>query len=450
MRTSPALVLVDLAAGTAAAIAGPAVWALFDLSYDPRSALVVWLAAFPVAWVVALWLVGAHEPAMKDVGLRATRLTIHALLLVGVLLFLAFFVRPFFVPRGSSLLGLALAAPVTLLLRGSYAGRARHRRAAVIVLGVDAAAQRAARAIAESASGLRVAAFLAGGHPPPAVRDAPVVPFERGLWNTVRGTGAEVILVGQTRGLSSEIISELARCYEHEVEAVPATSYYEDLTGRVMADALEADWYADLPTRTRGLYPLVKRAIDVVGAVVLIVVLSPVMALVAVAIVIGSGRPILLRQTRVGRRGRPFTLHKFRSMEVEAELAGRPLWAADRDARVTRVGRVLRERRLDELPQLWDVVRGTMSLIGPRPERPEFSEQLASRLPLYAARALVRPGMTGWAQVRYPYARTVEESLAKLEYDLYYVRHFGLLLDLTIAVRTVFLLLGLGGPARAA
>lgn len=444
--------MIDLVAGIAAAVAGPTVWGAFDMSYDPRGGLVVWLVTFPVVWVIALWLVGAHEPARSHPGASAARLVGQAVLLVGVILALIFFFRPFFVPRGSSLVGLAFVAPLTLLTRSAYSRRVgRLRRGAAVVLGTDVASLRLADELNHSTVGLRIAAFLAPTGPMHAVSpDAPVLDLDHGIWNAVRETSAEVILVGRTRGLPSEVLADLARCYEHEVEAIPATAYYEDLTGRVMAGALEADWYADLPTRTRGLYPLVKRAVDILGASLLLVLLSPLMAVVAVVIAVDSGTPMFLRQTRVGAKGRPFSLHKFRSMEPGAEAEGRPVWAADRDARVTRVGRTLRQRRLDELPQLWDVLRGTMSLIGPRPERPEFAERLASELPLYSARALVRPGLTGWAQVRYPYARTIEENLAKLEYDLYYVRHLGPFLDLTIAVRTVFLLLGLGGPARGA
>jgi lipopolysaccharide/colanic/teichoic acid biosynthesis glycosyltransferase len=169
------------------------------------------------------------------------------------------------------------------------------------------------------------------------------------------------------------------------------------------------------------------------------------MAIVASIVLIASGRPVLLRQIRVGQRGRPFVIHKFRTMQPDAESAGQPIWAIPNDPRVTRVGRLLRSSRLDELPQLWDVLRGSMSLIGPRPERPEFADRLSAELPLYRARTLVRPGITGWAQVRYRYAGSVADNLTKLEYDLYYVRHAGPLLDATIAFRTVGVVIRLRG-----
>src|SRR5439155_1095193 len=205
---------------------------------------------------------------------------------------------------------------------------------------------------------------------------------------------------------------------------------------RVLVSALEADWYAELPTGAHGLYMIAKRAFDLVFAVAVGVIAVPLMAVIAMAISVESRGPVLLRQVRVGLRGRPFVIHKFRSMRVDAEAEGQPRWASENDDRVTPVGRFLRRSRLDELPQLWDVLRGKMSIVGPRPERPEFVEQLARELPLYRARALVPPGITGWAQIQFPYAGSLEENLAKLEYDLYYIRHLGPLLDLRILLRT--------------
>ena len=241
------------------------------------------------------------------------------------------------------------------------------------------------------------------------------------------------------------ILGELVRCFDHGIEAVPATAVYEEITGRVLAAALEADWYADLPTHTRGVYMGLKRLIDIaIGSVVLVAAI-PVMAMVALAVWLGSGPPVLLRQTRLGRRGRPFVIHKFRTMERHAEADGTPVWASINDARITPVGRFLRRSRLDELPQLIDVLRGSMSLIGPRPERPEFIERLSAELPLYRARTLVRPGITGWAQVEYHYAGSIADNLTKLEYDLFYLRHIGPLIDFNIALRTVSIVLGLRG-----
>jgi lipopolysaccharide/colanic/teichoic acid biosynthesis glycosyltransferase len=259
------------------------------------------------------------------------------------------------------------------------------------------------------------------------------------IWETVHHLDVDLLVVGHSRGVPQQILADLARCYENGVETIPATTIYEQLEGRVMASALEADWYAELPTGTRGSYMIAKRAFDIVISLLFGILTLPLMTAIALAIWRESGRPIVLRQVRVGLRGEQFVIHKFRSMRHDAEAEGLARWASLGDDRVTRVGRLLRRMRLDELPQLWDVLRGEMSVIGPRPERPEFVEQLARELPLYRARALVRPGITGWAQVQYPYAGTLEESLAKLEYDLFYIRHLGPQLDARIILRTALI-----------
>jgi lipopolysaccharide/colanic/teichoic acid biosynthesis glycosyltransferase len=175
-----------------------------------------------------------------------------------------------------------------------------------------------------------------------------------------------------------------------------------------------------------------------------LVVAGPVMAMTAVAVWLESGFPVLYRQERVGANGRVFTLHKFRSMSADAER-GTPVWARAVDERVTRVGRAIRRLRIDELPQLWNVLRGDMSLVGPRPERPFFVAQLTARYPFYEHRHTVKPGITGWAQVKYRYGASIEDALEKLRYDMYYVKHISVLFDLTILFDTVKVVLSAKG-----
>jgi lipopolysaccharide/colanic/teichoic acid biosynthesis glycosyltransferase len=210
------------------------------------------------------------------------------------------------------------------------------------------------------------------------------------------------------------------------LDSIPADSAATDGTG---------DWQPASGTRGR-LDAAVQRAADIVLSLTLLVFTLPLMLLTAVLIRLDSPGPVLYRQERVGLHGRPFTLLKFRSMRTDAEARG-PVWAAQSDPRVTRVGAFIRLVRIDELPQLLNVLRGQMSFIGPRPERPHFVAQLEQALPFYRDRALVKPGLTGWAQVNYPYGASVEDARAKLSYDLYYVKHRSLLLDLLILVATV-------------
>jgi exopolysaccharide biosynthesis polyprenyl glycosylphosphotransferase len=181
----------------------------------------------------------------------------------------------------------------------------------------------------------------------------------------------------------------------------------------------------------------VKRAFDLVISLVLLVLLAPLMALTALMIRLDSPGPVLYRQQRVGHLGEPFTLFKFRSMVVDAEADGTPRWAQKRDPRITRVGAFIRATRIDELPQLINVIRGDMSLVGPRPERPYFVEHLSRAIPFYWQRNTVKPGLTGWAQVNLPYAASIEDAREKLVYDLHYIKHHSLRLDLLILILTI-------------
>ncbi|MBV9956779.1 MAG: exopolysaccharide biosynthesis polyprenyl glycosylphosphotransferase, partial [Acidobacteria bacterium] len=174
------------------------------------------------------------------------------------------------------------------------------------------------------------------------------------------------------------------------------------------------------------------RAVALVGAILSL----PLVIITALLIKLESKGPVLYRQERVGRNGRPFTLMKFRSMRVDAEKNG-PVWAQDRDDRTTRVGRIIRRIRVDEIPQFWNILRGEMNFVGPRPERPHFIRQLAEEIPYYEQRHLIAPGLTGWAQIKYPYGASVEDARQKLQYDLYYIKNQSLLLDAAILFETI-------------
>jgi exopolysaccharide biosynthesis polyprenyl glycosylphosphotransferase len=176
--------------------------------------------------------------------------------------------------------------------------------------------------------------------------------------------------------------------------------------------------------------------LDVVISALVLVVLSPLLLLIALAIVLESGTPVLFRQERVGLHGRTFSILKFRSMKNDAEEGG-AVWATHGDARITRVGKILRRYRLDELPQMVNILRGDMSVVGPRPERPEFVGMLGEQIPFYHERHTVRPGLTGWAQIKYQYGSSVEDAKTKLEYELFYIKHLSLFLDLLIVFQTV-------------
>jgi exopolysaccharide biosynthesis polyprenyl glycosylphosphotransferase len=216
----------------------------------------------------------------------------------------------------------------------------------------------------------------------------------------------------------------------------------------VPIESLKASWliYGN-GFRQSWLRNVVKRCFDVCVVAIMLPIALPIMAAMAALIAIDGGAPIIYRQERVGRHGHKFTLLKFRSMTKDAEKDGRPSWASVNDSRITAVGRFMRHTRIDELPQLINVLRGEMSFVGPRPERPAFVDTLSEKIPFYAVRHSVKPGLTGWAQVRYTYGGNLEESVKKLEYDLFYVKNHSLLLDLLILIKTVRVVL-LGEGAR--
>jgi exopolysaccharide biosynthesis polyprenyl glycosylphosphotransferase len=215
-------------------------------------------------------------------------------------------------------------------------------------------------------------------------------------------------------------------------------AFQEQHLGRMQLDTLTIDnlLFAS-GFATGALSRGVKRLWDILFSVIMLLLMSPLMIMTAVAVKLDSPGPVLYRQQRIGQFGRAFTLLKFRSMRVDAESGGAPRWAQKQDPRVTKVGAFIRATRIDELPQLVNVILGHMSLVGPRPERPHFVEQLSRAIPFYRERDYVKPGVTGWAQVNFPYGASVEDAREKLTYDLYYVKHRSLFLDLRILLATV-------------
>lgn len=241
-----------------------------------------------------------------------------------------------------------------------------------------------------------------------------------------------------------EPVAELQRVLVPALGCLPlgcrvrsAADFCEDVFRAVPVEHVSADWLLSRGFDSSDhLAEVLKRGSDIALALLALAAGLPIMAAVALLVRLGGDGPVLYRQWRVGRYGRPFLMLKFRSMRPGAEH-GQAVWAQKGDARPTRIGRFLRLTRLDELPQLVNILRGEMSFVGPRPERPEFTEQLEKVLPFYGWRHLVRPGLTGWAQIHYPYGASVEDARRKLEFDLYYLRHYSLLGDLGIVLRTV-------------
>lgn len=248
----------------------------------------------------------------------------------------------------------------------------------------------------------------------------------------------EIIVAVRERRGGVLPLRELLDCKLCGVRVLDLSSFFERVQGQVPVDSLRASWliYGD-GFRQGWARTLVKRCFDLCAAFVLLVAALPIMLVTALLILVEDGAPVFYRQERVGLGGRVFKVIKFRSMRRDAEKDGKPRWASSNDDRVTRVGRVIRKLRIDELPQLLNVIVGEMSLVGPRPERPFFVEQLAREIPFYSVRHCVKPGVTGWAQVRYQYGSSVDDAVQKLQYDLYYVKNHTLVLDVLVLFETV-------------
>lgn len=269
-----------------------------------------------------------------------------------------------------------------------------------------------------------------GGRTLPVIMAASLVPY-------VKQHRITRILVA-TADLGSALpVDALLHCKAEGYQVEDGHTFYERLMGRISIADLSPQWliFSDGFTRSASARAI-KRTVDVVAATCLLVLTAPLCALVALAIKLEDRGPVLYQQARVGQGGAIFTLRKFRSMGVNAEADTGPKWAEYDDPRVTRVGRWIRALRIDEIPQAWNALRGDMSFVGPRPERPEFVATLCQQIPFYKYRHAVRPGITGWAQVHLPYAATVDDSREKLEHDLYYLKNFSLLMDLYILFRT--------------
>jgi lipopolysaccharide/colanic/teichoic acid biosynthesis glycosyltransferase len=276
-----------------------------------------------------------------------------------------------------------------------------------------------------------------------AMADPVRAPGQEGLLEIARRLRVDVLVVALEDRRQTLPTEELLRCRLGGIDVREREEIFEQITGRIAVAAMRPSYLIfNEGFRRQPWAALMKRLVDMVMALTIFLLTWPVMILTALAVKLDSAGPALFRQERIGQDGRPFTLMKFRSMRADAEKATGAVWASEDDPRITRVGRFIRKTRLDELPQLFNVMRGQMSLVGPRPERDPFVRELAERIPYYHQRHTVKPGLTGWAQINYPYGNTMEDALHKLQYDLFYIKNHSVLFDLSIlfsTIRTVLL-----------
>lgn len=309
----------------------------------------------------------------------------------------------------------------------------------VLVLGTGRQAQMIAD-LEPHQGGFRVVGYIPVNEQETNIPNYRWLKHERRLMDIVLAYEVDEIVVAPDDRRLRLPVDEILDCKMSGTMVLDLLSFFEKETSRIKLDVLHPSWifFSD-GFRLSGFANSSKRILDLFVSGLILLLAWPLMLLVALAILIesrGKG-PILFHQVRVGRNGRTFRVHKFRSMRTDAEADGVARWATKNDSRITRVGAFIRKTRLDELPQVFNVLLGEMSLVGPRPERPEFVEQLEKEIPFYAERHRVKPGLTGWAQLSYPYGATMEDARNKLEFDLYYVKNASAFLDLIILLETV-------------
>jgi sugar transferase (PEP-CTERM system associated) len=378
---------------------------------------------------------------------------VQALGLAWVALAIAFYVLPqLMMGRGVSVIALPLALAVMVGWRLAIHWLLGHPQLGerILIVGSGELAIDVARETLERPdAGFRIVGFV--DDDPALVGKSLINPRVVGLTSElatlVRRENIDriVVAIGDRRGqFPTQQLLQLSLSGNVSIEE--GASFYERLTGRVSLDMVRPSWLIFSGRGRRAPMNLIARSMmHRVAALIGALLSLPIAILTAILIKLDSRGPVLYRQERVGQNGRPFVLVKFRSMRIDAEKDG-PVWAKSEDDRTTRVGRLIRKLRVDEIPQFWNILRGDMNFVGPRPERPHFVAQLAQEIPFYEQRHLIAPGLTGWAQIKYPYAASIEDARQKLEYDLFYVKNQGLVLDAAILFETIkTILLSRGG-----
>jgi sugar transferase (PEP-CTERM system associated) len=371
----------------------------------------------------------------------------------ALLALLFYFVPPLLIGRGVSVISVPLVLALLLGWRIFIHLLTGHPEIGekILVVGTGQTALDTAEAVWERRdAGYRIVGFVSenGAKPREKLGRSEILGRAVDLEGIIRNEKIDrvVIAVRERRGaFPTEALLKMSLAGDVSIEE--CTSFFERITGKVHVDMLRPSWLIfagrrrDSPVRI-----LISESIHRLLALIGLITSLPIALITAVLIKIDSRGPILYRQERVGRNGKTFNVIKFRSMKTDAEADGKPMWAVSNDERTTRVGKVIRKLRIDEIPQFWNILKGEMNFVGPRPERPHFVKQLTTEIPYYDHRHLVAPGLTGWAQIKYPYGASVSDAIQKLQYDLYYIKNQSIALDMVIVFDTVkTVLFGKGG-----
>ena len=426
-------------------LAGDLAWTLraTQIGMDPgvlwdRVAMLASFAGIVMAAMIAVGVYGSE--ALRSLRFAGARLLVAVSLAIIALAFVDFMLpgRTFW--RSTLLYAMGLSIILLMANRiviGGILGASAFRRR-VLVLGAGPRAARLCSLGERPESGFAIVGYVDMGEGPPVVEHS----IQRGaiedLSRYVADVGASEVVLALEERRNALPLKDLLRVKTAGVHVNDFSSFMERETGRVDLDTLNPSWliFSDGFSSGRAMSSVAKRLFDIAASGLLLLLTFPLIALFALLVKLDSRGPAFFRQRRVGLYGQPFTLLKLRSMRIDAEARGAQ-WASEGDPRITRVGRFIRKVRIDELPQVWTVLSGRMSFVGPRPEVPAFVDDLEDRLPYYAERHMVKPGITGWAQINYPYGASIEDSRRKLEYDLYYAKNYTPFLDLLILLQTL-------------
>ncbi|WBY15616.1 TIGR03013 family PEP-CTERM/XrtA system glycosyltransferase [Erythrobacteraceae bacterium WH01K] len=410
-------------------------------SVGPVSGRIIPLAGFAITIWIAMISVGVYG---SD-ALRSMRYACARLLVAISLGIIALSVIDFIAPGATfwrSTLLYAMGFAIGLLITGrlfanSFIGTSAFRRR-VLVLGAGERAERLRKLADRPESGFAIVSYLAMNEGAPVVEEAIPRAAIHDMGKFVENLGVSEVVLALEERRNSLPLKDLLRVKTRGVHINEFSSFLERETGRVDLDTVNPSWliFSDGFSSGRMLSSASKRIFDIIASGLLLVLTLPVIALFALLVKLDSKGPAFFRQTRVGLFGQPFDVIKLRSMTADAEKDGQK-WAERNDVRVTRIGKFIRKVRIDELPQTWSVLKGEMSFVGPRPEVPKFVADLDDKLPYYAERHMVKPGITGWAQINYPYGASIEDARHKLEYDLYYAKNYTPFLDLLILLQTL-------------
>lgn len=399
------------------------------------------LATFAfVTWLSMLAVGVYHSHSYRSLRVAAVRLAVAIALAVIVLALIFFLFPDVALWRSISLYAVIFSFLLILATRILFKrifGSQRFRRR-ILVLGAGNRAARLRDMAADPHASFTITRFVRATDNEPVVAEATDRCGAVRLVDLAMRDEADEVVVAIEERRGTLPVEDLIAVRLAGIPVTELSTFLEAETGRVDLDSVSPSWliFSDGFLGAKQLSAIGKRLFDVIVAGTLLILASPFMLVAAILVRATSPGPVLYRQIRVGRGGQPFELIKFRSMREDAEKHG-AVWAQENDPRITPVGRILRLTRIDELPQLWCVLRGDMSFVGPRPERPNFVEDLARLIPFYNERHVVKPGISGWAQINYPYGASVEEARKKLEYDLYYIKNYSLFLDLFILLQTV-------------